>query len=197
MDWNLLFLINSAALGVGLAMDAFSVSLANGLNEPKMKKKRMFQIAGVFAFFQWFMPMTGWTAVHTIVQYFKKLQKFIPWIALFLLLYIGGKMLIEGIRNRESEEAEEETKTTKGTLFLQGVATSIDALSVGFTIAEYDLMHAFVSSLIIGIVTLFICLAGLQIGKKFGMKFANKASILGGIILIGIGIEIFVSGVFL
>lgn len=197
MNWNLLFFVNSAALGVGLAMDAFSVSLANGLNEPNMRKKRMFQIAGVFAFFQWFMPMTGWTAVHTVVQYFKELQKFIPWIALILLLYIGGKMLIEGFQNKETEEAEEEIRTTKGTLFLQGVATSIDALSVGFTIAEYDLIHAFVSSLVIGVVTLLICLAGLQIGKKFGMKFANKASILGGIILIGIGIEIFVKGLFI
>lgn len=196
MDWNLIFVMNSIALGAGLAMDAFSVSLANGLNEPKMGWKRMLFIAGVFAFFQWFMPMAGWTAVHTIVRYFRQLQKFIPWIALILLLYIGGKMLIEGIRHQESEAAEEKSKTAKGTLFLQGVATSIDALSVGFTIAEYDLMHAFVSSLIIGIVTLFICMTGLQIGKKFGMKFANKASILGGVILIGIGIEIFVTGVF-
>ena len=196
MEWNLIFVMNSIALGAGLAMDAFSVSLANGLNEPKMGWKRMLSIAGVFAFFQWFMPMAGWTAVHTIVQYFRQLQKFIPWIALFLLLYIGGKMLIEGIRNQEAEIAEDETKATKGTLFLQGVATSIDALSVGFTIADYDLMHAFVSSLIIGLVTLVICMAGLQIGKKFGMKFANRASILGGVILIGIGIEIFVSGVF-
>lgn len=196
MEWNLLFFVNSAALGVGLAMDAFSVSLANGLNEPKMKTRRMFQIAGVFAFFQWFMPMMGWIAVHTIIQYFKKLQILIPWIALILLLYIGGKMLAEGIRNRESADAEEEMKTTKGALFLQGIATSIDALSVGFTIADYDAMHAMVSSLVIGGVTLVICLTGLKIGKKFGMKYANKASVLGGLILIGIGIEIFVSGVF-
>lgn len=196
MEWNLVFVLNSIALGAGLAMDAFSVSLANGLNEPQMGWKRMLTIAGVFAFFQWFMPMAGWTAVHTIVQYFRQFQKFIPWIALFLLLYIGGKMLIEGICNQESEKAEDETKATKGTLFLQGVATSIDALSVGFTIAAYDLMHAFVSALIIGVVTLVICMAGLQIGKKFGMKSANRASILGGVILIAIGIEIFVSGVF-
>lgn len=196
MEWNLLFFVNSAALGVGLAMDAFSVSLANGLNEPGMGKKRMLQIASVFAFFQWFMPMAGWMAVHTIVGYFRQLEKFIPWIALILLLYIGGKMLLEGISSKEEEDAREETRTNGSALFLQGIATSIDALSVGFTIAEYDLAHAFTASVVIGLVTLFICLAGLQIGRKFGMKLADKAVVLGGVILIAIGIEIFVRGVF-
>jgi putative Mn2+ efflux pump MntP len=81
----LLFFVNSAALGVGLAMDAFSVSLANGLNEPQMKKETDVGIAGVFAFFQWFMPMLGWIAVHTIVQYFTAFEKAIPWIALGLI----------------------------------------------------------------------------------------------------------------
>ena len=97
--WNFRFFFNSILLGVGLAMDAFSVSMANGLNEPHMKKNRMCGIAGVFAFFQFLMPMIGWICVHTVVQYFKAFEKFIPWIALFLLLYIGGSMLMEGIRS--------------------------------------------------------------------------------------------------
>ena len=192
MTWNLLFFFNSALLGVGLAMDAFSVSLANGLNEPHMNGRRMSVIAGVFAFFQALMPMIGWVCVHTILQYFKAFEKFIPWIALLLLLYIGGKMLIEGIQNKEDED---ESGVGAGALFVQGVATSIDALSVGFTIAEYDLLMAIVCALIIAAVTFVICFGGLEIGKKFGTRFANKATILGGLILIFIGLEIFFTGI--
>lgn len=194
MDWNLVFFFNSALLGVGLAMDAFSVSLANGLNEPGMRRKRICAIAGVFAFFQALMPMIGWVCVHTIVQVFHSFEKWIPWIALALLLFIGGKMLIEGIRYKERET--EKPKVGVAALFLQGVATSIDALSVGFTIAEYEFPMALVCALIIAAVTFVICVGGLLIGRKFGTRFAGKASILGGIILIAIGIEIFVTGVF-
>ena len=193
MQWNILFFFNSVLLGVGLAMDAFSVSLANGLNEPHMSRRRMLGIAGVFAAFQALMPMTGWICVHTIVQYFRAFEKLIPWIALALLGYIGGKMLIDGIRGEEAEEAAE---LSAGALLMQGVATSIDALSVGFTISEYGWLMALAASLIIAVVTFFICMAGLRIGKKFGTKLSGKASILGGMILIGIGLEIFISGVF-
>lgn len=194
MEWNLLFFFNSVLLGVGLAMDAFSVSLANGLNEPNMKKKKMCGVAGVFALFQAMMPMIGWICVHTIVQYFKAFEKCIPWIALILLLFIGGKMLAEGIKNKDGEA--QKTEVGIAALFVQGVATSIDALSVGFTIAGYELLMAMVCALIIAATTFVICMAGLIIGKKFGTKFANKATIFGGIILILIGIEIFVMGVF-
>lgn len=192
MNWDLMFFVNSVLFGVGLAMDAFSVSLANGLNEPKMKKSRICLIAGTFAGFQILMPLIGWFCVHTIAELFGAFQKFIPWIALILLLYIGGKMLIEGIRNKEGET--EKTAVGLGELLVQGIATSIDALSVGFTIASYDAAHAVTESVIIGVVTFAICVAGLLIGRKAGTKLAGKASILGGIILIAIGIEIFVSG---
>ena len=195
MEWNLLFFVNSAALGVGLAMDAFSVSLANGLNEPKMKKRRMALIAGVFAMFQMLMPLTGWICVHTVLQYFQIFEKFIPWIALILLCYIGGNMLKDGIQNNEEEV--EKTEVGFKALMVQGVATSIDALSVGFTIAEYGFLMAFVAALIIGVLTFFICFVGLGLGKKFGTIFSNKATILGGVILILIGLEIFITGVFL
>ena len=187
-----IFVLNSMALGFGLAMDAFSVSLANGLHEPKMKLKRMFVIAGTFAFFQFLMPMLGWICVHTLLEYFNAFSKLIPYIALGLLAFIGGKMLIEGIKGEEGESEE----VGKGALFVQGIATSIDALSVGFTIAHYQLLEALIASLIIGAVTLVICLAGLKIGRTFGMKLAGKASILGGVILIAIGLEIFITGVF-
>ena len=194
MELGFVFFFNSIMLGVGLAMDAFSVSLANGLNEPKMKKSKMCGVAGVFSAFQFAMPMIGWICVHTIVQYFKVFEKFIPWIALILLLFIGGKMLIEGIKNKDDEV--EKTEVGLVALLVQGVATSIDALSVGFTISEYGLFMAVVCALIIAVVTFIICMIGLFIGKKMGTKLAGKANILGGIILIFIGIEIFVTGVF-
>ena len=193
MNYSFVFFLNSALLGVGLAMDAFSVSLANGLHEPKMRMKKMCGIAGTFGAFQAIMPMTGWLCVHTIVEYFKAFEKFIPWIALILLGYIGGSMLLSGIR--KTGEDEEIPGVGVKALFIQGVATSIDALSVGFTIADYHWLMALVCSLIIATVTLIICLSGLVIGKKFGTKLSNKAEMLGGIILIAIGIEIFVSNV--
>ena len=188
-----IFIINSIFLGVGLAMDAFSVSLANGLNEPLMKKKKMCGIAGIFAVFQGLMPMLGWICVHTIVKYFESFEGYIPWIALVLLLFIGGKMLIEGIKSKDEDE--EKSKVGLGALLIQGIATSIDALSVGFTIAEYDLPMALLCALIIALVTFVICIFGLFIGKKFGTKLSNKATIFGGIILIIIGLEIFITGI--
>ena len=204
---DLLFFLNSALLGAGLAMDAFSVSLANGLHEPEMSLPRMCLAAGVYALFQYAMPMIGWVCVHTIVELFSSFERMIPWIALALLLYIGGKMLLEGLRERR-EEAAAEAETGGSTaqspnlahvltgrlLLLQGVATSIDALSVGFTIEEYNFSTANVAALIIAVVTFIICMGGLKIGKIAGTKLSWKASVLGGCILIGIGIEIFLKG---
>ncbi len=192
MQTTLAFILKNILLGVGLAMDAFSVSLANGLNEPKMKKRKMCLIAGTFAFFQAFMPMTGWVCVHTVVQYFTAFSKFIPYIAFVLLAYIGGKMLLDAFHADD-----EEIKPGVGfaALFVQGVATSIDALSVGFTIAEYNWLTALVASLIIAAVTFVVCTIGLVLGKKFGTSLSGKAQILGGVILILIGVEILVKGI--
>ena len=197
-------LITSVLLGVGLAMDAFSVSIANGLADSGMNKGRMLSIAGTFAGFQFMMPMIGWLLVTEAARLFKWFSPLIPWIALILLLIIGGGLLKDGIEElRDSKtgtaEADKLSDTAKlgfWALMMQGVATSIDALSVGFTTAAYNSMQALVSSLIIGVVTLFICLAGLRIGRRLGTLLVGRASILGGIILIGIGIEIWVKGVF-
>lgn len=188
-----MFFVNSILFGFGLAMDAFSVSVANGLAEPKMRKRKAALIAGTFAFFQFAMPLIGWAAVHWAVRHFRKFEPFIPYIALILLLYIGGKMIYDSVKNNGENET---SALGAGTLFVQGIATSIDALSVGFTTQSYGLFDAFISALIIGAVTLGVCLAGIKIGKVFGDKFSSKATLLGGIILIGIGIEIFVKGVF-
>ena len=194
MSWSFVFFVNSILLGVGLAMDAFSVSLANGLQDPKMKRGKMAGIAGVFAGFQAMMPMLGWICVHTVMQYFEAFEKFIPWIALILLVFIGGKMLMDGIKNKEEEE--ESPALGFVALMVQGVATSIDALSVGVTNSGYNLPMALVSALIIAAVTFVICMAGIVIGKRFGTKLSNKATILGGLILIFIGVEIFIKGIF-
>ena len=194
MTWSLEFFITSLLLGVGLAMDAFSVSLANGLNCPEMCRRRMCFIAGIFAFFQALMPLLGWICVHTVVRCFAAMEKLIPWIALALLGYIGVTMLLEG-RKTEGESVPAPAMSL-GLLLTQGVATSIDALSVGFTIAEYNGLMALVCAALIAVVTFFICLAGLFLGRKFGTRLAGKASVLGGVILIAIGLEIWITGVF-
>lgn len=190
--WTFDFFLNSILLGIGLAMDAFCVSLANGLNEPNMPLKKINLIGGTFGFFQAAMPMIGWLLVHTLLTYFQIFEHFIPWIALLLLGYIGGKMLYEGIKNKEEDE--KPATDFKG-LLLQGIATSIDALSVGFTIAEYQVVFAVVSALIIAVVTYIISGIGVFLGKKFGTKLSGKATVLGGVILIFIGLEIFIKGI--
>ena len=187
------FFFNSILLGVGLAMDAFSVSLANGLHDPGMKRRKITGIALIFALFQAAMPLIGWVCIHTIVQYFRAFEKLIPWIALILLCYIGGKMLKDGVCEcREGCDCKP-AELTLATLLVQGVATSIDALSVGFTIADYALGAALLAAFLIAVVTFVICFAGVVIGKKVGTKLSGKAGILGGVILIVIGFEIFIT----
>lgn len=193
MNGQLSFFANSILLGIGLAMDAFSVSMANGLNEPNMSKSRVGLIAGVFAFFQFLMPLVGWICVYTAVQRFSIFSRFIPWIALVLLTFIGGRMLLEGLRSKDALEEKNAVGFTA--LLLQGVATSIDALSVGFTISAYNWIMALICCLLIALVTFCICLCGLLLGKRFGVQLSGKASILGGGILIFIGLEIFLSGI--
>lgn len=225
MTVTLGLILASILLGVGLAVDAFSVSIVNGLNEPHMKKRKACLIAGIFGVFQFLMPMAGWFCVHSLAQAFRIFQKAVPWIALILLLFIGGKMLQEGIlenRARKADAASEpmlnamaeqaggadevrkaageapraDTPVGLGTLIVQGIATSIDALSVGFAFASYDASAAFLCSVIIMAVTFSICIGGLAAGRIVGTRLSGKAGILGGVILIFIGLEIFVRGVF-
>ena len=192
------FLINSIGLGAGLAMDAFSVCVANGLREPEMPVPRRIMMAGIYAFFQFAMPLIGWVCVHFIEEAFSAFRKFIPWISLLLLLYIGGEMIIEAFRskkeNKEGEigEAKSAAALPMKTLLMQGVATSIDALSVGFTISGYGVFEALLAALIIAAVTFVICLSGLKLGRAFGTKLDRCAGLIGGTILIIIGLEIFI-----
>ena len=196
--FNFAFFFNSILIGIGLAMDAFSVSLANGLNEPDMSKGKTVGVAGVFGIFQGIMPLIGWFCVHSIAETFSVFEKFIPWIALGLLGYIGGKMLWEGIEEYKCKsdggtECPIPQKLGLSALLVQGVATSIDALSVGFTISGYNLIQAIVCALLIAVLTFGICFAGILLGRKFGTIFAGKSAIFGGAILIFIGLEIFIT----
>ena len=195
MDFLLIF--NSAILGLGLAMDAFSVSLANGLDDPCMRKRKMYGIAAIFGTFQGLMPLIGWLLVHTLAEMFNTFQAFIPWIALGLLSFIGAKMLFDGVGELKSGEDKSKVCTPKqlsfASLIIQGIATSIDALSVGFTISEYNLLEALAAALIIAAITFVICLGGVIIGRRFGTALSGKSAIFGGVILIVIGIEIFVT----
>jgi putative Mn2+ efflux pump MntP len=194
MELDLRFFLQSIGLGVGLAMDAFSVAMANGIREPKMSLGKTCGIAGIFSVFQGLMPLLGWICIHTIVQYFQAFQAWIPWIALGLLGYIGGKMLYEGIKSQSCPVVP--AALGLSALLVQGIATSIDALSVGFTISDYLFPMALLSALIIAAVTFVICLIGLFIGKKAGSCLSGKAGIVGGAILIFIGLEIFISSWF-
>ena len=221
MIMDILFIVNSLLLGVGLAMDAFSVSIADGLSDPKMGRKRMSLIAGVYAGFQFLMPVIGWFCVHTAAKHFTAFLPLVPWIALLLLLYIGGSMILDGMKAHKERialkekdsvayihektnadnpvsvsEDQKRNKASPGKIILQGIATSIDALSVGFTIVEYSAGMAFLAAGIIAVVTYFICMAGLLFGRRFGEHFSVKASFIGGLILIGIGLEIWIRGVF-
>lgn len=205
MAWSFTFFVTSALLGVGLAMDAFSVSLANGLHEPSMRPRKMCLIAGVFAGFQALMPMIGWFCVHTISHRFAAFEKAVPWIALALLGAIGCSMLRNGLGGESGASGDDDAAVGSTTarkfgaaaLLVQGVATSIDALSVGFTISQYSIWQAIVCAAIIAGITFFICIAGILLGRTLGTRLGGKAEILGGCILIGIGIEIFVSRVIL
>ena len=194
MDWRLLFL-NSIFLGFGLALDAFSVSVADAMANPGMKKGRKISIALTFAFFQTLMPLSGWFCIRTIADKSSLFQKAIPYIAFILLAYIGLKMVIES-RKGEEEKDEGAAVLTFATLMVQGIATSIDALSVGFAIADYSSLEALTSTLIIGATTFIICIFGLEVGKKVGKAFSDKATLFGGCILVIIGLEIFIKGVF-
>ena len=187
-------IINSILLGIGLAMDAFSVSVIDGLAEPEMSRRKRCLIAACFAGFQFLMPMIGWMLVTSIISLFEFSEKMIPWLALAILGFLGIKMIIEGIRPDNGEDEKKGFGTA--VILMQGVATSIDALSVGLTISHYLWYDSLLSSAIIGAETFIICILGLFIGAKIGEHLSKRVRIIGGIILIGIGIEILVTSFF-
>lgn len=223
MIMNLIFFIASILMGVGLAMDAFVISIANGMSRPDAKYRYVIKITLVYALFQFAMPMIGWIMVHEAAKALVAFNKLVPWIALVLLAFLGVCTIIKGVKSGKTKaevcsesdamktcDAEvcsrgelsevsgnNPAKLTGMTLFMQGIATSIDALSTGFTISDYDIEAAFVCSTIIAVVTWIMCFIGMHIGAKVGELFSAHAMIAGGVILVIIGIEVFTKDVLL
>lgn len=183
------FLINSILLGFGLAADAFSVSVVNGIRYPHMKPSRTALMAGTFSAFQALMPMGGWFLTRTLLHHFQKFRHFLPWVSQFFLLYLGIRMILDS--KPEPSDRAAPAHLTGSVLLFQAVATSIDALLVGFTIAAYPIFPALLCALIIASVTLVLCFLGGRWGRALGLSLAGKASVLSGIILILIALEHF------
>ena len=182
-------------IGVGLSMDAFAVAICQGLSMTRIKWGHALTVGLYFGGFQALMPLLGWVLGSQFSGY---IQQYDHWVAFILLLLIGGNMIREALSGEEDEAEDTATggRLDHKKLFLMAIATSIDALSVGFTISEYGWLMALTAAIIIAVVTFILCMAGLRIGKKFGTQLSGKANILGGVILIGIGLEIFITGVF-
>ena len=182
------FIINSLLLGAGLAMDAFSVSIANGLEEPSMRKRRICAIAGVYALFQFSMPLIGWLFGESLLG---PLGKAAPFIAFGILAFIGGKMLIESFKKEESEQTEHLDITKWKNVILLAVATSIDALAVGFSFAMIHEEHVTRAFLTIGITSFVVSFLAYTFVRKFtNPKIGRYAETVGGIVLILIGVKI-------
>lgn len=186
MGFTELFLI-----AVGLSMDAFAVSVCKGLGMRNINNKGAFVIALFFGGFQALMPLLGWVLGNGFQKY---IVCFDHWIAFSLLSYIGGKMIYEAVGDKESEVTIPFRLDMKELLMLS-VATSVDALAVGITLAFLK-VNIFFSVLVIGVVTFAISLSGVYIGHRFGSAWEKKAEIFGGIILMLIGVKILIEHLF-
>lgn len=178
-------------IGLGLAMDAFSVSITDGILLKKPTILQGTKIAFFFGAFQFVMPCIGYLLASSFSKY---ITAFDHWIAFVLLAFIGGKMLYEAISDKDEDE-EIKNPLSFSTLTILAIATSIDALAVGVTFATMAVSVVFASA-IIGIMTFAICLSGVFIGSRFGNLLGNKAEIVGGLVLIFIGIKILVEHLF-
>lgn len=188
-------------LGLGLTMDAAAVSMANGLEEPHMSKKKMIFIAFMYGLFQALMPLIGYFFGNALYNNVPQIEKYhlIPILALVILAFLGIKMIIDGIKEIKNKSSDEDIlKEAKGltfkVIFIQTIATSIDALSTGLTFSDYNAKEALIVCALIALVTFIVCIISLIIGKKFGAKFGKIALIIGGVILTVIGLEIFITG---
>ena len=178
--------IEIALLGVSLAMDAFAVSITTGITLKDLRWKHALKVGLFFGGFQFLMPLIGYLAGSTFVRYIESVDH---WIAFGLLAFIGGKMVYECIRPGEEEQVANPTAT--GKLRVLAVATSIDALAVGISLAILR-ANIWVCSGWIGIITFTLSALGVRLGKKLGDKFQRSAGLLGGLVLICIGIKILV-----
>ena len=178
-------------IGIGLAMDAFSVSVTDGIILKKPRLSQSAKIALFFGGFQFLMPVLGYLLGSAFARY---ITAFDHWLAFALLGFVGGKMIWEAFHEKdECDEIKNPLDTY--TLFILAIATSIDALAVGITFATMAVSVLF-SSALIGIITFFICLLGVYLGSWFGNLLGNKAEIIGGLVLIGIGLKILIEHLF-
>lgn len=181
-------LIEIISIAIGLSMDAFAVSICGGMNCKKLRLKNALKVGLCFGIFQALMPFIGWFAAGSLFSTY--IEKFDRWIALILLGFIGGKMIYDGIFQKDDDGCVNINYTPS--LIMLGVATSIDALMVGVTFVTdfkgFDIINPLS---IIGITTLLISFSGVYLGKKSGDLLGNKSTIAGGIILILIGLKIF------
>lgn len=176
-------------LALGLSMDAFAVSITNGLCYGEEAKKYSLYTALAFGLAQGIMPVIGFFAGIT---FSKQIESLDHWIALILLGAIGGKMIFEAIKEMKLPPEEVcKTQFSMKLLVVQAIATSVDALAVGISFALMS-VNIVVAAGFIGIVTFFCCLVGVSIGKRFGLLLKHRAEIFGGIILICIGLKIFI-----
>ncbi len=182
-------------LAVGLSMDAFAVSVSNGMSYAHYHRKQIVLAAVAFGLFQGLMPALGYLGGRTFANLIAAVDH---WLALILLGYIGGKMIKESLqelKNPSSETADAERIFTFRLLIMQAVATSIDALAVGISLAALN-VNIFTAAAFITVVTTVCCLFGGALGKKFGELLSTKATLAGGLILVGIGIKIFIEQLF-
>ena len=182
------YLVEFLLLGVGLAMDAFAVSICKGLAMRKVNKKQAVVIALFFGGFQAIMPIVGWFLCKGFQNY---IEAFDHWIAFALLAFIGVKMIIETLREKEDDVVIEEMDPPLDMkeMLMLAIATSIDALAVGISLAALD-RPIVESAAIIGVVTFVISIIGVYIGKFFGNRYKKRAELTGGIILVLIGVKI-------
>ena len=179
-------LITIIFVAVGLSVDAFSVAIGIGAANTKRSWAPVLRLAAAFGLFQFAMPIAGWLAGLTIVNV---IANYDHWIAFALLAYVGSKMIWEALKKEEEKETDDQTKGLP--LLLLSIATSIDALAVGFSFSVLKEQILF-PSVIIGIVCFLMTAVGVIFGKVLARIFGKKVSIFGGVVLIGIGIKILI-----
>ena len=184
------YIIDALLLGITLALDAFSVSMVYGAKYQKLNLGYSLIIVLTFGILQTLMPFISWSLIHYLSEKILIISKISPYISLILLTYIGIKMII----NKDDEDKVNDINYSA--VLMAGIATSIDALSVGFTFSNYNFNVVIVEVIIIGLITSIICLIGVYLGKRGGYLLGKKVPTIGGIVLILVGIKIFISGVF-
>lgn len=194
-------------IGIALSMDAVAVGMTNGMTDSKMKIRKMLLIAFAFGAFQFLMPVLGYYCSYAFAEFVSKIA---PWLSFVLLGFLGGKMIFDFVKElkaAKSEQSEKEETTTEsetkpvklglGKLFVQAVATSIDALAVGVTLLAAETskglpFHVLLCALVIGVITFSLSFGAVFAGKRVGNRFADKATLVGGLILVGIGLKILI-----